>query len=105
MRKQKIYTMIGLLTLLLLGACSLHEEENFFNDSSANRMSEALKSYKEILVAPENGWLMQYYPGNNQAFGGYNLLVSFDENGSATIADELTAVSYTHLTLPTICSV
>ena len=82
MRKQKIYTMIGLLTLLLLGACSLHEEENFFN--------EALKSYKEILVAPENGWLMQYYPGNNQAFGGYNLLVSFDENGSATIADELT---------------
>lgn len=29
MRKQKIYTMIGLLTLLLLGACSLHEEENF----------------------------------------------------------------------------
>ena len=89
MRKQKIYTMIGLLTLLLLGACSLHEEENFFNDSSANRMSEALKSYKEILVAPENGWLMQYYPGNNQAFGGYNLLVSFDENGSATIADEL----------------
>ena len=90
MRKQKIYTMIGLLTLLLLGACSLHEEENFFNDSSANRMSEALKSYKEILVAPENGWLMQYYPGNNQAFGGYNLLVSFDENGSATIADELT---------------
>ncbi len=42
MRKQKIYTMIGLLTLLLLGACSLHEE-NFFNDSSANRMSEALK--------------------------------------------------------------
>ena len=81
--------MIGLLTLLLLGACSLHEEENFFNDSSANRMSEALKSYKEILVAPENGWLMQYYPGNHQAFGGYNLLVSFDENGSATIADEL----------------
>lgn len=89
MRKHKIYTMIGMLALLLLGACSLHEEENFFDDSSANRMSEALKSYKEILVAPENGWLMQYYPGDNQAFGGYNILVAFDENGSATIASEI----------------
>lgn len=89
MRKQKIYTVISMLALLIMSACSLHEEEDFFNDSSANRMSEALKKYKEILIAPENGWIMHYYPSDNQALGGYNLLVSFDENGNATVAGEL----------------
>lgn len=89
MRKQYIYTVISMLAFLIVSACSLHEEEDFFNDSSANRMSEALKKYKEILIAPENGWIMQYYPSNNQALGGYNLLVSFDESGNATVAGEL----------------
>lgn len=88
MRKQKIYTVISMLAFLIVSACSLHEEEDFFNDSSANRMSEALKQYKEILVAPENGWIMKYYPSDDLSFGGFNLLVSFDENGNATIAGE-----------------
>lgn len=88
MRKQKIYTIIGMLALLIVSACSLHEEEDFFNDSSANRMSEALKTYKEILTGAENGWIMKYYPASDQSFGGFNLLVSFDENGKATVAGE-----------------
>lgn len=88
MRKQKIYTVISMLAFLIVSACSLHEEEDFFNDSSANRMSEALKQYKEILVAPENGWIMKYYPSDDLSFGGFNLLVSFNENGNATIAGE-----------------
>lgn len=89
MRRTKIYSVIGMLALLLLGACSLHEEDDFFGDSSANRISDALKNYKEVLVSAENGWVMQYYPGNDQAYGGYNLLVSFNENGEATVAGEL----------------
>ena len=48
MRKQKIYTVISMLALLIVSACSLHEEEDFFNDSSANRMSEALKKYHSM---------------------------------------------------------
>lgn len=89
MRIQKIYNVVGMLALLLLGACSLHEEDNFFDDSSANRISEALKSYNEILVAPENGWVMEYYPAGNQVYGGYNILVSFNEDGSVKVASEL----------------
>lgn len=89
MRRQKIYNAVSMLALLLLGACSLHEEDNFFDDSSANRISEALKSYKEILVAPENGWVMAYYPAGNQVYGGYNILVSFNEDGSVKVASEL----------------
>lgn len=89
MRRQKIYNVVSMLALLLLGACSLHEEDNFFDDSSANRISEALKSYKEILVAPENGWVMAYYPAGNQVYGGYNMLVSFNEDGSVKVASEL----------------
>lgn len=89
MRRQKIYNVVGMLALLLLGACSLHEEDNFFDDSSANRISEALKNYKDILVAPENGWVMAYYPAGNQVYGGYNILVSFNEDGSVKVASEL----------------
>lgn len=88
MRKQKIYTVIGMLAFLVVSACSLHEEENLFNDSSANRISEALKNYKEILTAPENGWIMKYYPSDDLSFGGYNLLISFDENGNAKVSGE-----------------
>ena len=89
MRRTKIYSVIGMLALLLLGACSLHEEDDIFGDSSANRISDALKSYKEVLVSAENGWVMQYYPSSNQPFGGYNLLVSFKENGEVTVAGEI----------------
>ncbi len=89
MRRTKIYSVIGMLALLLLGACSLHEEDDIFGDSSANRISDALENYKEILVSAENGWVMQYYPGYDQAYGGYNLLVSFNENGEATVAGEV----------------
>lgn len=88
MRKQKIYTVIGMLAFFVVSACSLHEEENLFNDSSANRISEALKNYKEILTAPENGWIMKYYPSDDLSFGGYNLLISFDENGNAKVSGE-----------------
>lgn len=89
MKRTKIYSLIGILALLLLGACSLHEEDDIFGDSSANRISEALKNYKEVLVSADNGWLMQYYPAVDQIFGGYNLLVSFNKNGQATVAGEL----------------
>ena len=97
MRKQKIYTVISMLALLIVSACSLHEEEDFFNDSSANRMSEALKKYKEILIAPENGWIMKYYPSDDLSFGGYNLLISFDESGNAKIAGESVTSLYSLL--------
>lgn len=89
MRKQKIYSVIGMLALMLLGACSLHEEDNVFGDSSANRISEALKTYKEILTAPENGWIMQYYPSIGQSLGGYNLLVSFGADGKVNVSGEV----------------
>lgn len=89
MRRQNLYILISMLTLLLFGACSLHQEDDLFDDSSANRISEALKNCKEILIAPENGWRMKYYPASGQFFGGFNLLVSFDEKGNATIAGEI----------------
>ena len=93
MKKNKIYTVIGVLALLVLNACSLHEEDNLFDDSSANRVSNALKTYKEILTAPENGWIMRYYPGEGQALGGYNILVSFAEDGKVKVAGELSGAN------------
>ena len=33
------------------------------DDSSANRMENALNEYKELLVSAENGWCLEMFPG------------------------------------------
>lgn len=78
-----------MFALLAMASCSLQDDKDIFDDSSANRMEEALKADKAILVNAKNGWLMEYYPSADLTFGGYNILVHFDENGKATLSGEL----------------
>lgn len=79
---------------MVLYSCSLGTED-LFEDSANNRISNSLKEYKKILCGAENGWIMKYYPSPTQAFGGYNLLVSFSEDGYSTVASELEDVDAT----------
>ena len=65
------------------------EEDNVFDDSSANRIDAALKESNDILTGAANGWLMQYYPSSTQQYGGYNMLVSFSTDGEVTVSSEI----------------
>lgn len=75
-----------------MNSCS-NEEENIFDESSANRIETALKVDKEILMGAPNGWIMEYYPSKTQAYGGYTVLVSFGENDKVTVASDASGAS------------
>lgn len=81
--------LLGLLScMFILSACS-PEEDNLFDDSSANRIEAAMKTYQDILVGASNGWLMEYYPNALKAYGGYNILVSFTEDGKIQASSDV----------------
>ena len=56
----------------------LFQEEDYFDDSSANRATEEVKQYSELLESASNGWRMEYYIGQDYALGGITLLCKFD---------------------------
>lgn len=89
---KKIYYLLCLFAVVLMTACT-HEEEDLFNDSSANRADATVKAYLEILADAANGWVMEYFPESHQVYGGYNVIVSFGKDGKVKAAGELAAPS------------
>ena len=72
---KKIFNLLFISLAVALYSSCTPEEENLFNDSSANRIEATLKADKEVLTSAKNGWLMEYYPSANLTYGGYNILV------------------------------
>ncbi len=68
---------------LVFTACS-RDEENFFNQTAAQRTEQALTNAFDILTAPENGWEMLYFANPYNA--GYTVLVKFDKHGKVIAA-------------------
>lgn len=85
---KKIYYLFCLITVGLATACT-HEEEDLFDDSSASRADAAIKANIEVLVSPTNGWHMEYYPSPTQEYGGFNLVLSFNDDGTMKVAGEI----------------
>ena len=84
---KKILNILVILALTVVYSSCKNEVDDVFDKSSALRMQEALKNYKEVLVAPTNGWLMAYY--GNTDYGGYNMLVKFNEDNTVKVASEI----------------
>ena len=42
-------------------------------------MDAFLAEYKALLESNENGWLFEYYPQKDQAYGGYNYILQFKD--------------------------
>jgi hypothetical protein len=68
--------------LLCFPGCKF-EEENIFDDSSANRIEKAKKEYTRLLCSSPNGWVMDYFPTDDQT--GYTFLMKFLETGEVKI--------------------
>lgn len=84
---KKVLNILFILALTTVYTSCNNEVDDVFDKSSALRMQEALKSYKEVLVAPSNGWLMRYY--GNTDYGGYNVMVKFNADNTVTVANEI----------------
>lgn len=85
---KKIYYLFCLVVLVIFSACT-HEQEDLFNDSSAQRADAAIKTTIETLTNPSNGWLMEYFPASMQEHGGYNIILAFNTDGKVEVASEV----------------
>lgn len=86
---KKIFNLLFISLAVALYSSCTPEEEDLFDDSSANRIEATLKADKEVLTSAKNGWLMEYYPSANLTYGGYNILVSFAEDGTVQVASDI----------------
>lgn len=91
MRNFKLY-MLLFTGVLLMQSC-LHEEDDIFSMSSAQRLNESQKKYSEILTSASNGWVLEYVAGDTDATrrGAFNYLLKF-ENDQVTAAVDSVAL-------------
>lgn len=80
------------LAVALYSGCT-PQEDDLFGESAANRMTAVLKADMDVLCAPKNGWIMEYYPSATQQYGGYNVWVSFSTDGSVKAMSEIYGAS------------
>jgi len=84
---KKILYLILISSLICSYSC-LKEDEDLFDKSPAERMDEAIANCNNILNSAPNGWVMQYYAGDNPMVGGYTYICSF-KDGKVTVSSEL----------------
>lgn len=65
----------------------LKDQKDLFEDSSSERLQAYIDEARSVLASAENGWIMEYYPGTNQALGGYAYYLSFTETEVEAISE------------------
>lgn len=80
MKRNRLFTYLlaGAVALFSLQSC-LFEQKDLFEDSASARLTNVLTNAKQVLTQQTNGWLMCYYPDNDQYYGGYNYILKFGD--------------------------
>ena len=68
------------------------EEKELFDSTPAERMEAYLDEYRTLLASAEEGWLLQYFPEETQAYGGYTYILEFTRDSVAAyfeLADKI----------------
>ena len=84
---KKLFYMLLLAVVSMTTACT-PEEDDLFGESSASRVDAAIIDNMKVLTSAPNGWKMQYFPSSNKTFGGYNMLLKFNENQTVEASSE-----------------
>lgn len=99
MKNNILKLLLLLLPLFVFQSC-MKDQEDVFNEPSSLRMQNTLDKTRKVLEGSDKGWIMDYYVGDNQQYGGYAFTVKFDSL-TCTASSELsaeTATSYYKLT-------
>lgn len=80
-----LYNFCIVLVLLSFASCS-PEVDDIFSESAAERIQRVIKEDLQVLQSAPNGWLLEYYPSATKMYGGYTILLSFDEKGNVKTA-------------------
>lgn len=86
MKKVFLYIMLA-VTTLGMQSC-LHDENELFDESAAERIDNVVTNAKQILESAPNGWHFEYYLGAEYSHGGYNFFVKF-KDGKAYVSGEI----------------
>lgn len=91
MKRLKFYILF-FTSFLLMQSC-LHEENDIFDNSAAQRLNEAQRKYSDLLTSATNGWVLEYIAGDTDATrrGAFNYLLSF-KNGEVTASVDILAL-------------
>lgn len=73
-----LYALLALPTFTLQSC--LKDQDDLFDDTAAARMEKYLDEAAKVLQGSEYGWSLDYYPGNNQQYGGYSYTMKFNKN-------------------------
>ena len=73
-----LYTLLA-LPALLMQSC-LKDQEDIFDKPASQRMSEYLQGAQEALVSAPYGWSFDYYPEENQSYGGFTYTIGFSND-------------------------
>ena len=85
--KNRFIIIIYCMAAALLTTC-VHYTEDLFDRQAAERIAESLHTYRQLLTAQTNGWIVEYYPEKTQRYGGFNLYFRFDGD-NVTICSEV----------------
>lgn len=88
---KKIYFILIAMLGLTAQSCLLEEKE-LFDSTPAERMEAYLDEYRTLLASAEEGWLLQYFPEETQAYGGYTYILKFSKDSVAAyfeLADKI----------------
>lgn len=65
MKKSLLYTVMLCASLAFAGCAG--EEDDIFGSSALQRVEQTKRLYEKQLISSEGGWMLQYYPINNES--------------------------------------
>lgn len=78
MKNIRIMAMALLALPLALFTSCLKDDDDVFSENASTRLQEALTEAQDVLRGAPNGWVMDYYVGDDQVYGGYAYIIKFD---------------------------
>ncbi len=85
----KKIVLLGFITLCLsLGSC-VNEVEEIFDGDSLRRLEEHRLKCREMLCNAPHGWLIEYFPSEDLAWGGFVFGAKFYDDGTVSVTGEV----------------
>lgn len=94
MKKSRILfaALVPVVFAVLFSSCK-NEVDDIFDKSAADRMSESISSYTDLLTSNGGTWAMEYF--SNSTTPGFVFLLKFESNGEVTISANYNAENRT----------
>ncbi|MRJ10413.1 DUF4302 domain-containing protein [Ornithobacterium rhinotracheale] len=85
--KKILYISLLIPFLGTLNSC-VEDFESNFSENTTERYLNAEREYLDYLKTPGANFVFQYYPDDNQSYGGYNYFLKFTEDNHVIAEDE-----------------